>query len=160
MADAKLKIKELNSEIKTLEDEAIDLQTKAFSLRQEQENLISKMILEDGLLANSDWEIFLDSSNNVSLKYIPAAKPSSSMEFVVSLTRTDYHSWFYLEEGIQLSFDDAEISLTFKENKQAVSFIKRYKLNVSGTGIIDRLTRLKRDVAALEAIYHQFNSVL
>lgn len=160
MSDDKLKLKKLDSEIKTLEDTAIDLQTKAFDLRQEQEYLISKMILQDKLLADSDWELFLDVNNIVSLKYLPQIPITASMEFVISLTKTDYHSWFELEEGVQLQFDDSEITLTFKDNKQAVSFIKKNKLNVSGTGIIDRLTRLKRDVAALEAIYHQFNSVL
>jgi hypothetical protein len=79
------------------------------------------------------------------------------MEFIKELARTDYHSWFEITDGIQLRFDDNDISISFKETKQVMPFVKKNGLKIFGTGITDRLAKLKRDAVALETIVHQFN---
>lgn len=157
--DFEKKISELSSEIKSLDDQSADLATKSYELRQEREQLIAQMILGNKLLKDTNWEIFLDGSNGVFLNF-QNNQSSDSMGFIIDLAKTDYSSWFELSDGINLRFDDNDISISFKEAKQVVPFIKKNLLNVSGSGIVDRLAKLKRDVAALEAVIHQFSAVL
>lgn len=149
---AKERILELSEQIKSLEDRAADLHVDAFTMRTEREALISQMILDEKLLADTDWEIKLDGSSGVYLQWT-----AGEMEAITELVRTDWHSWFELSDGIKLQFDDTDITLTFKEGKQLLPFAKKNKLKLNGTGISDRLAKLKREAVALEDICHQFN---
>lgn len=148
-------IEELTDKIKSLEDQSANLQAEAFGLRQDREELIAQMILEEKLLANTEWDISLDGSSGAELSY--KENGSTAMEFLKELARTDYHSWFEISDGIQVKFDDNDISITFKETKQVMPFVKKNGLKISGSGITDRLNKLKRDAVALETIVHQFN---
>lgn len=148
-------IEQLTAKIKELEDQSANLQAEAFGLRQNREELIAQMILEEKLLTDTEWDISLDGSSGAELSY--KNNNSTSMEFLKELARNDYHSWFEISDGIQVKFDDNDISITFKETKQVMPFVKKNGLKISGTGITDRLNKLKRDAAALETIVHQFN---
>ncbi len=150
----KEQIEDLTLKIKELEDQSAALQMDAFTLRQRREEAIAQMILDEKLLADTSWDLSLDSSG-VNLSY--KESDADSMEFIKELARTDYHSWFEIADGIQLKFDDNDIALTFKETKQLMPFVKKNGLKISGTGITDRLNKLKRDVVALETVVHQFN---
>ena len=148
-------IEELTDKIKELEDQSANLQAEAFGLRQDREELIAQMILEEKLLLNTEWDLSLDGGSGAALSY--KESNSSSIDFLKELARTDYHSWFEISDGIQVKFDDNDISITFKETKQVMPFIKKNGLKVSGTGITDKLNKLKRESAALEVLVHQFN---
>jgi hypothetical protein len=154
MSKMEKQISEMSAEIKRLEDEAADLGVKAFDLRQKREEMIAQMILEEKLLSDTDWDLSLDGSSGASLSYKDSSP--NDMRFIKELARTDYHSWFEISDGIQLRFDDNDISLSFKESKQLIPFAKKNGLRINGTGIKDKLSKLKRDVAALETICHQF----
>jgi hypothetical protein len=149
-------ISELSDKIKELEDKAADLQVTSFGLRQKREELIAQMILEEKLLSDTDWDLSVGGSAGDAVLSYKDTSPNT-MEFIKELARTDYHSWFEIADGIQLRFDDSDISLSFKESKQLMPFAKRNGLRISGAGIKDRLAKLKRDVVALETICHQFN---
>jgi hypothetical protein len=151
----KKQIADLTTQIRDLEEQSANLQVDAFSLRQKREELIAAMIVEDKLMHGTEWELTLDGSSGASLSY--KESESDSMDFIKELARTDYHSWFEITDGIQLRFDDNDISITFKETRQVMPFVKKNGLKVSGSGITDRLAKLKRDAVALETIVHQFN---
>ncbi len=157
--DFENKIKELSSQIKDLDDQSANLASKSYELRQEREQLIAQMILENKMLKGTNWSLYLDGSNGVVLNY-QTNQASNSMDFISKMAQTDYSSWFELSDGIYLRFDDDDISISFKEAKQLVPFVKKHVLIVSGSGVTDRLAKLKRDVAALEAVIHQFSAVL
>lgn len=148
-------IAELSSKIKELEDESANLQVESFALRQKREELIAQMIVEEKLMADTEWDLTLDGGSSAHLSYKETA--TGAMEFIKELARTDYHSWFEISDGIQLRFDDNDISISFKETRQVMPFVKKNGLKISGAGITDRLAKLKRDAAALETICHQFN---
>lgn len=151
----KKQIAELSTKIKDLEDQSANLQVESFALRQKREELIATMIVEDKLMRDTEWDLTLDGSSGAHLSY--KESQTNSMEFIKELARTDYHSWFEITDGIQLRFDDNDISISFKETKQVMPFVKKNGLIISGSGITDRLAKLKRDAAALETIVHQFN---
>ncbi len=154
MSKFQKQIATMTAEIKELEEEASNLSVKAFDIRQKREELIAQMILDEKLLSDTDWDLSLDGNAGASLSYKDTSP--NNMEFIRELARTDYHSWFEISDGIQLRFDDNDISLSFKESKQLMPFAKKNGLRINGTGIKDKLSKLKRDVAALETICHQF----
>lgn len=161
--DSKDKITKITEEINSLEEEAGDLQNKAFNLREERERLIASTILEDNLLKDSIWELYLPSNTNPVLNYtgpLTGDKVTDGMNFLRSIARGDYHYSIELADGIRLRFDDDDISISFNESKQVLPFIKKNYLKVNGQGIKDNLAKLKRDVEALEIIVHQFGSIL
>jgi hypothetical protein len=150
------RIEEITAQVKDLDDRSAELQAEAFKLRTEREELIAQMILEDKMLANTDWELRLSGEANPYLEY-RGPIDEGTMDDLFKLARTDWHCWFELTDGIKLQFDDNNVSLTFSEAKQIMPFIKQNKLKVTGTGVSDKLAKLKREVAALEDACHQFN---
>jgi hypothetical protein len=145
-----------SAQIKKLEDQAANLQVESFALRQKREELIAQMILEEKLLSDTDWDLSTSPAGGDAVLSYKDTSPND-MEFIKDLARTDYHSWFEISDGIQFRFDDNDISITFKESKQLMPFVKKNGMRINGAGIKDRLSKLKRDVAALETICHQFN---
>jgi hypothetical protein len=147
------KIASLTTEISALEDRAANLQVDAWALRQERDELIAQLILDEKMLAGTTWELALGDITNLSYsETVPG-----ELDTIKSLIRTDWHSSFELEEGIELHFDDSEVSLIFKDPKQVLSFLRKNKLIIGGNKVADRLNHLKREVEALEIVSHQFN---
>lgn len=152
----KEQIAALYDEIKVLEDEAANLQVKSFELRQRREELIAQMILEEKMLDRTNWELNLNPSDSATLDYAGAITD----EVIVSIRElcwAGWHSSFELSDGVSLQFDGNEVYLQFTETKQVMPFVKKSGLTISGSGVSDKLNKLKREVAALEKIAHQFN---
>lgn len=147
------RIELLSEQVKDLEDRSANLQVDAWTLRQERDELIAQLILDEKMLAGTTWDLALGDITNLSYK---ETNPGE-LEGIKSLIRVDWHSTFELEEGVELHFDDGEISLIFKDPKQVLSFIRKNELIIGGAKVADRLNNLKREVAALEIVAHQFN---
>lgn len=151
--DPRKKIDSLTTEIKALEDHSQNLQVDAWTLRQERDELIADLILDEKMLASTTWELALGDVTNLTYKETVAGE----LDKVRELTRKEYHSTFELEEGVNLRFDDSEITLVFDEPKQVLPFIRKNGMNILGNKVADRLNHLKREVVALETICHQFS---
>ena len=149
-------IDDLTAQVKLLDEQSAELQMQAFSLRSKREELIAQMILEDEVLSGTDWELLLSVDSSPYLEYTGPVDVDPMQEFI-KLAKTDWHCWFELSDGIRLQFDDGDVSLTFKEPRQLMPFVKKHKLIITGTGISDKLAKLKREVATLEDVCHQFN---
>lgn len=147
-------INALDENINKLDNLSGELQKKAWELREKRSKIVAQMILEEGYLDKTDWTISVGSSG-AHLSFNGPTK-GTYMGKIIELARTDYHSDFQLADGITLRFDDSDTSLVFKESKTMLPFVNRYGLNISGAGIQDKLSKLKREVAGLEAICHQF----
>lgn len=151
----KSQIEKLSSQIKDLEDRSANLQVESFDLRQKREELIARMIVEERLMVDTEWELTMDHNSTASLSLKKDDK--GSMNYITELARTDYHSWFEIMDGVSLRFDDSEISISFKDSKLVIPFAKKNGLKISGNNLTSKLAQLKRDVAALEVICHQFS---
>lgn len=147
------RIKEIEEQVKVLEDRAANLQVDAWSLRQERDELIASLILEEKMLAGTCWELTLGDITNLSY----SETTPGELDKVKQLVRKDWHSTFELEEGVEIRFDDNEVSLSFKEPRQVLPFIRKNGLIIGGSKVADRLNHLKREVSALEKVCHQFN---
>jgi len=150
------RIDELERQIQNLENRAADLSVEAHTLRTEKDTLIAQAILEEKMLDDTTWEIQANGAGGYSyLEFIGVVE--GMMEEVQKLARKDYHSTFELQDGIALRFDDSDITIMFNDPKMILPFAKKNNLKLSGTSITDRLAKLKREVAALESLVHQFN---
>lgn len=149
-------IAELDEKIKNLDNLSGELHKKAWDLREKRSKIVAEMILQDNLLEKTDWTLTSGSSNGVHLSMSSSGKTGTTLEKIQELAQTDYHCDFILQDGITLRFDDNEISLVFKESKTMLPFVTKYGLVVNAFGIKDKLARLKREVATLEATCHQF----
>jgi hypothetical protein len=153
----KNQIEKLTVQIKEKEYASNDLTMEAFKLRGERELLVAKMIQNDQLMADTNWELRLDGGSTLYLEY--RDPPGGKMDVVASFANSDYHSWFDLEDGIRLQFDDNDLSISFKEPKQLMPFVKKNKMKVTGSGILDRLAKLKREASVLEEVCHNFGII-
>lgn len=143
----------LTTEIQALEDHSANLQVEAWSLRQQRDELTAALILEEKMLAGTTWEMALGDVTN--LAYVEVTK--GELDKVRELCRKEWHTTFELEPGVSLRFDDSEVNLSFDEPKQVLPFVKKNEILISGSKIADRLSHLKREVAALEMVCHHFN---
>ncbi len=145
----------LKNQIQKIENNISNLQNESYELRDKRDTIASEVILEENLLEGTTWEI----ESFEGRTYLTYKGNIRDAEFaqVADLTWSGWHSWFSLEEGIQIRFDDSVASLHFDDPKLLVPFAKRHKIIVSGQQIVDRLRELKREASALEAINHQFN---
>ena len=153
MTDTRAKIASLSVEVLALEEHATNLQVEAWNLRQQRDELTAQLILEEKMLEGTTWEMPLGDVAN--LTYIEVNK--GELDKVRELCRKDWHATFELEPGVSIRFDDSEVNLTFEEPKQVLPFLRKNGLIISGSKVADRLSHLKREVAALETICHQFN---
>lgn len=154
-------IDSLTNRIQEFDDRSSELGHQAWELRRQRELLFARLILEDGLLKDTTWDVELDTgyhpSNTVYLNYTgPITDKSTPIGKIIDMARNDYHSNFSLMENVNIRFDDNNISLHFKESKALLPFITKYGLVINGTSIRDRLAKLKREVSALELVCHQF----
>jgi hypothetical protein len=150
------RLDELVQQIDNLENRAADLNEEAYSLRTEKDNLIAQAIIEDKMLFDTTWDIQSNGVGSTSyLEFI--GNIEGKIEEVVQIARKDYHQTFNLQPGIAIRFDDNDITLQFEDPKMILPFAKKNNLKLSGASITDRLSKLKREVAALEMLVHQFN---
>lgn len=145
-------IASISVEIQALEEHSANLQADAWTLRQKRDELIARLILEEKMLAGTTWELALGDVSTLNYK---ETNPDELSQ-IKKLIRQDYHCSFEVENGVEIRFDDGEITLSFDEPKQVLPFAKKNELVISGSGVATRLNQLKREAAALELICHQF----
>jgi hypothetical protein len=171
----KSRIKKLSTQIKSMDDQIADIGEKVYQLRTDRDRLVCELILEEKLLANTEWAVDLDGNDKLSLFF--KEKQSVNKELGAMLIEVGADKMdmcldmgngieLWANKHIDFSFGDPaddfdiELSLHFKHNKVAVGFIKKHELKVEGKGLNARLAEMKRDVAALEVILHQFSGVV
>jgi hypothetical protein len=155
MKTKRQQIEELKESISNIDLKACELQDEAAHLREKRDTIVSEVILEEELLANTNWEI-RTFDNDVYLQFVGKLK-DERFASVIDVVWNGWHSWFNLEPEVQIRFDDAIVTLNFDDPKLVIPFVKKHKLKVTGQTLVDRMRELKRELSALEAINHQFN---
>ena len=153
-------IRDINTAVKNIEDQATDLQVEAYNLRCKRDDIIVENILDSEALHNTNWSIIQDSGHRIFLDYEDDTVENKLSE-ILRLVENDYHSNFELADGITLQLrgenGSRAVTIQFREPKQVLAFAKNHKLNLVGNNITDRLAKLKREIEALEDLCHHFN---
>jgi len=130
---------------------------------------IRTYILEGGLLQTCTWHLSYRGENKDILLSAEEYSDNPKLKELASLTETDYHSTFVVEEIppapdadeydlahpralVELHYDDGEVRITFKDQSYVPTFIKKYSLTVKTTGIDDSIANLCESIAVLEAL--------
>ena len=154
----------LDKVIEELDNSALDSTHQAWLYRQQRHKLMAELILQKDLLSGSTWNVELinpglTNFSSINLNYTGKISDPSPMKEILDLARvsnfTSGTSSLQLMDGINIRFDDNHISLSFKESKMLLPFVQKYGLIINGSTIQDSLSKLKRDVAALELVCHQ-----
>jgi hypothetical protein len=171
------RIKELAIEIDELEIKSNALLEKSGNLRVERDQLITQEIFDKQLLVSTSWNLKLDINDKVELisKREQGDDGRKCFQTIAKLINVDIHAWDIILDmgnGIELWIEGHadkqerndptyvdDFTLRFTENKVAVNFIKKNKLDVDITGVAGRLDELKRSVSTLEIICHQFSAI-
>lgn len=151
----------LNEEIQILEEQLIsldhqigELNKQRWELQNQRDQLVARLILEENLLQGTRW--ILHANDSPHLDFDLSQENYSKIKKIQELARTDWHSSFRLQEGVVIRFDDNDVSLYFTEAKNLLPFAQKHSLIIDGTDITAKLAKLKREIAALEAIAHQY----
>ena len=145
-------IEELNLKISETEEKSTAFAIEASSLRSDRDSLIAKYILEENILSNTIWT--LSASSVTRIDYAGAEK---DIEKFLHITNREYSPSIELYNGISIQNHDSDVSISFTDSKKILPFAKKHNLLLDSSSIISKLSKLKREVAALELLVHQFN---
>jgi hypothetical protein len=140
--------------IKELEEQSSKIGEEAYQKMISRNDLVRQLIIEESLFKGTEWEVML--YNNVPHLEFIGSRGEPPMQEISSMLKMGWHSDFEMETGISIHFDDNEVTIHFDEIKSIIPFAKQYQLVLQGQGLGARLQKLKREVAALEILCHQF----
>lgn len=130
-------------------DQAYDDQSK---LCDQKNLLIKDLILEEKMLAGTEWLLVLDKySNNIELEYI-TSRHEGKVDEISTLLGAGYHDLFELQPGIEIRFDDNDVLLTFKNSTQVYSFVKKNEMKLDCKTFISKVEALRNQLQSLEEL--------
>lgn len=148
------KLDKLNNSIQKLNQTINDSTDELYKFQNECGELLIQIVEDEKLLKDSLWDIEYF-SEHIYLVY-SGIKNDSFLGPINTLCSGSGHSWLDIEPGIQLRFDEDEVSLHFDEVKSILPFAKKHKMKITGSNLSDKLQKLKRESSALEQLIHQF----
>lgn len=150
----KSKIELINASITELDKNINEALDKVEVLRQEGSALMIQIIEEEQLLKNTTWE--LDVIHKTYLSYC-GSKKDLVFKPISDLCANIWHTWIDVEDGIQLRFDDENVSLHFDEVRTILPFVNKHKLKINGKNVSDKIRILKHEISTLEQLIHRFS---
>jgi len=149
------KINNFTNEIISLEKDRDLLSNKIDDLFFKRDELIFQFLIENEVLLDTRWEIKADARGGAYLDYIPHNNINDPFSLLKEITKN--HSWFDLGKEITFELNEGAICLAFRDVKQVLPFVKKTKLILVGNSIVNSMSKLKREISALESICHNFN---
>ncbi len=155
MTNPKIKqLEDINSQIKKIDLEIDSMMDNLSQLHTKKCDLFSQILEEEQLLKNSEWNLKHDP--NLNLEY-DGKKNDVIMQTFSKWLPDERLTWIDLEDGIQLRFNEDYVYLYFDDSKMILPFVNKHNIKIKGANITNKLLSLKREVAALEKICHQFS---
>jgi hypothetical protein len=147
---------QLKKSIDEIEDNIRTLSDKNSDLMFERQILLGKFILDNKILAGTEWK-FRAYGDIPRLSYNSAITKTDPLQFIIDLNKGDFYSTFQLSEGISLQLDYDKASIQFTEIKHIAPFCQKFELKVLPGNLITDLHKLIKQIKSLEIIYHAFN---
>lgn len=152
----------MNKEIENINKKVDFLIKKADLLEKEikketenRDKLVSKFILENKLLKNSNWEIYPNSHSDV-LTYTGDLKDIKIVWDLLEKIGISIFGSIRLREDIELCRDDGELTIVFSDPSKINSFISGLELNISDKSVNQELIHLKNKCIEFEKKLHLF----
>jgi hypothetical protein len=155
-SEIKNKIEQLKKSIEETEDNIRILSNKSYDLIDERQILLGKFILDNKILAGTEWK-FRVYGDIPKLLYNSAITKTDPLQSIIDLNDGDSYSTVQMSEGITLQLDDDRASIQFTEIKHIAPFCQKFELKVLPGNLITDLHKLIRQIKSLEIIYHAFN---
>lgn len=146
-------IEEKTNVLKSLQEEHKHkkLYEKSSSIEKELFEIKKQFVIESDVLKEAVWAIRADSSDGICL-----IGKDSQFKRLCKLIQFDFHCRFDLEPGVKLHFDDWDITITFKDSKTAIQFIKDRDLKTNLDSFKTQRDKLKEDYESLDKFIARF----
>lgn len=146
-----------NAEIARLDKQIDDAETcthsidkHRFKLQKQRNKLIVSAIFESGLLQKLYFQInehngklFLDADDG--FDYLPREERNLLGNGVDG--GFPHHFTRELSKSVEISVNDGDLSIYFKDNVHVIPFVKKHKLNVLINNVEDKLKTMNEDLA-------------
>ena len=156
MSNPRQHLIEIENKVKELNElqESIHEQQRELSVARH--NVVRRIVMEENLLRDTEWEIESTPHSHLYISYT-GTRDDKLMKPINDLCAYDWHDEFDLGNGIKICFNDSDVMISYENTKDLMLFVQKQKLKINGTNVSDNIKSLKRKVAALELIAHQFN---
>ncbi len=133
---------ELRQEIERLQAQVEPLQQKIWGLEEQYDKAKRLDFIDSGLLSRLKWRVCIhDNYANVFLRLSYDGRLVPELQKVVPYP----HSHWEIADGVTLSQDDGDITISFDRPGQVAYYIKKWQLIIIDWGqLIDLLKRTRR----------------
>ena len=142
-------IDQIDSSIKSLEEEANSLNHRVWELSEERQKHIALLIKEDKMLEGSEWDLRMTNAGKLFLNY--NGDFAFSQAATHKLVWSGWHCSFELAPGVSLALNDGDADLYFTD-VSLVDFAKEYGLKIVSASISERAEMLKQQYDAMEKV--------
>ena len=149
-------LESINASLKELSNKIIEHHHSSFELQKKSNTLISDVILEEGLLKDTQWKVCLSSNNSIYLEFLYEAD-HISLQGIAKLIADSQYGAFQFPDNIDLHYDEAVVTLHFDDPGLVPPFIQKTGIVVDMASVTSKLHDLKRQVRALESISHSLS---
>jgi hypothetical protein len=154
MSNLTQQLEDINKELIDIDENIAKLHELSYPLEAKRQSLIGEEIVNKKMLTNSEWEVEPSLNGSLCLNYKGDIE-DAIMAPIENLSNGPGIYWLTLEDGIELRMDRNYVTLTFDDPKKMPRFVATHKLVVDGAGILNRLHDLRREISAMELMYHQ-----
>jgi hypothetical protein len=150
------KINQLKKSIEEVEDNIINLRNKSYDLIDECQILLGQFILDNKILAGTEWRFHVY-GDIPKLLYNSVITKTDPLQSIIDLNNGDSYTTVQMSDGISLQLDNDRASIQFIDIKHIAPFCQKFELKIQPGNLITDLHKLIRRVKSLEIIYHAFN---
>lgn len=120
------------------------------------DNLIYQVILDEKMFSSVPWTLTSDGFLGKVHFGVLSRHCQDLQDKLSQIWHFDYHDRLDLAEGIEMSIDDGDVSLSFKDAVTAFQFIKDQGLKVDIAGLLDEQSNYQ---AKLDRVTTLINSI-
>lgn len=140
---------ELEASNKTIED----LRTANDQLEVKRGGIITQYIIENELFKDTEWTL---KSSGSTLEYHGSDKKDPVIDMLKNMVG-DVYSTLLTGDGIELYYSDESITASFDSHTLMPDFVRKFKIKIDGSEIVNRLKRMNKDTDPLIELCHFFN---
>ena len=128
----------------------------AYDLEDQISEAISAIIVEEELLSGSRWQLKSNKNGNPYLEY-SGKSTDQCFKSIKELVRGGYHNNYPFEQDVHLQFEDSGMNIYFPDTSRVKHYIDVLKLTIDASPVKGAVTRLRKDLMALEMLCHQLD---
>ena len=146
-------IKTIEKDIEQIDKQRRALQVKRDVLSAEIETVRLHNIKAGDMLGMAVWSFSIQHSFAQNKEGINLSARNKKLAKLGKILGDEYHTEENFEKGINIQFDDGEVTITFSSTRVAVAFIKKYNLELN-------FKQIEEEISDAQDRYNQFQEAV